>query len=198
MSWADTVNGLFAAYGREASEQQIRSYRAALETGTDWAVKRAIVEASRGTFQRLPTAAEILKLSFEIVSDENGKGERNQIEHNKVCGHYAKMARAEKWSLPQTDELIRICDRAFDPTSKTWRWTREKLNSEIGELIREIDSYREAKKAAEENGTETPDESKMSWAWALPKKGEVDWDPAVESLWDCVRRMELEQNRGSF
>lgn len=189
MSWADTVNGLFAAYGREASENQIRSYRAVLETGTDWAVKKAIAEAARGAFQRLPTAAEILKLSQEIIAEERGRGDRDQVEHNKICGHYAKMARSEKWSLAQSDELIRICDRAFDRHSKTWRWTREKLSSEISELVREVETFRDQKKEAEDRGTEPPDESGCSWGWALPKPGEVDWNPAAESLWECVQRI---------
>lgn len=189
MDHVDLVEGLFAAYGREANEAQIRSYVAVFKTGEAEAIAKAIVEASRGTFPKLPTAAEVLKLSQEIARYDRQVGERNQIEHNKLCGHYVKIATNENWTRAQKDQLIRICERAFDKRTKDWLWNRERLSEEIACLIHEVEQYRQAAEMAAARGAEPPDEESCSWGWAIPKPGEQDWDPQAETLWECVQRI---------
>jgi len=186
--YVDLVESLFAAYGREANEAQIKSYSTVFRTGNIQAISKAIVEATRGACPTLPTAAQILKLSQEIAQYDSKAGERSQIEHNKVCGQYATMARKERWTRPQTDQLIKLCDRAFDQHSKTWTCSREGLSEQVAYLVDEVEQYRQQCSLAERDNAEPPDESMTSWGWALPQPGERDWDPNKETLWECVHR----------
>ena len=184
VDYVNLVESLFSAYGRVASEQQIRSYSAVIKQGEPAAIKKAIVEATN-TFDQLPTAPQILKLSREIQKNAGEQGQRNKVRHQKIVDEYYQQALKAGWSLAQRDELMDVCDAAINRETGEWKWTEEKLRREVAEIVYAVDDYRRRCEEAEQRGETRPDEAAERWAWAIDPN---DWNPAKESLWDYVKR----------
>lgn len=185
----DLVSEMFAAYGREASEENLRAYVAVLKQGNPDGIVKAVVDATSGGYEKLPTAAQLLKLSHEILKYESEAGQRNKIKHEDIRHKYNQRAIRAGWSLAQRDELLRICDRAIDQKTGNWLWSEERLRQEVSELVYEVDEFRQKCDEARNRNTQMPDEEMQSWGKHLAKDGETDYDPAKESLWDVVRRI---------
>lgn len=184
----DLVSELFSAYGREPVEEQIRAYVAVFRAGNPDAIARAIIEATTGDHERLPTAAQIMRRAKEVTKYLAEEGQRNAVRYNELRAQYLKKAAKAGWSLPQRDELAELFDTAISSEGRI-RWNEERLRQEVSQLVYAVDDYRRRCEAAKINGEEVPDEKKERWAWALPQPGEIDYDPARESLWAAVQRI---------
>jgi hypothetical protein len=185
----DLVAELFAAYGREATEENLRAYVAVLKHAEPAAVQRAVVEACRGGVERLPTAAQLMKAAREIQKHNDEQGQRNKNQHTEIVNKYNQQAIKSGWSLAQRDELIDVCDAAFNHRTNQWKRTPEQLKQEVADLVGAVAKYRQACITADNDGRPRPDEHAERWAWALPKKREVLFDPAKETLWDHIKKL---------
>lgn len=185
----DLVSQLFAAYGRDANEEQLRAYMTVLRRQPNDYIAKAIIEATSGGFERLPTTSEIVKLSREIETVESQQGQRNKNRHSdfvKDC--YAKAIKAG-WSLAQRDELMEICDAAINKRTGQMFLTMQQLETQVSELVAAVNDYRRRCLTAEERGEPMPSEKAERWSWALPDETNNEWDPSKESLWDHVKRL---------
>ena len=170
MNLVDLVAELFAAYGRDAMEENLRAYVAVLKHGNESAVQRAIMEAVRGGSEKLPTAAQLMKAAREIQ-----KNDRQAVNAG--------------WSLAQRDELMDVCELAFDQKLAVWRWNESKLAQEVAKLAQAVKDFRRLVEQAKQEGKPEPDEVGQRWGWALPKPDRLEWDPAKESLWDHIKKI---------
>jgi hypothetical protein len=189
VSLVDVVAELFAAYGRDASEENLRAYVAVLKHGNEAAVQRAIIEAARGGNEKLPTAAQIMKRANEICKNDDEEGQRQKNRWNQIVTSYYQKAVAAGWSLAQRDELMDVCETAFDQRTGAWRWSEQRLADEVKKLVEAVNAFRDAVRQADDKGEPRPDEVRQRWGWALPKPDKLEWDPAKESLWDHVKKL---------
>lgn len=179
----EIVNGLFAAFGREPSEQIIRSYVAVLTGNDPRYISKAVIRLSREGGERVPTAAQIVKLIEEIAKDESNRPERELIEHTETVNFFVKKAIAAGWTIQQRDRLIDICDSAFDRSRKEWVKSREQLNREVQALIEEVREYRARLNQAELEGLQKPDERNQSW---FRESDSPEWDSAKENVFQFL------------
>lgn len=185
----DLVSQLFAAYGRDANEEQLRAYMTVLRRQPNDYIAKAIIEATSGGFERLPTTSEIVKLSREIENVESQRGQRNKNKHSefvKEC--YAKAIKAG-WSLAQRDELMEICDAAINKRTGELRLTFQQLEANVSELVAAVNDYHRRCLTAEERNEPMPSEKQERWAWAIDEPEGGEWDPARESLWEHIKRL---------
>lgn len=185
----DLVAELFAAYGRDAMEENLRAYVAVLKHGNESAVQRAIMEAVRGGSEKLPTAAQLMKAAREIQKNDNEEGQRNKNRWNEIVSGYYRQAVNAGWSLAQRDELMDVCELAFDQKLAVWRWNESKLAQEVAKLAQAVKDFRRLVEQAKQEGKPEPDEVGQRWGWALPKPDRLEWDPAKESLWDHIKKI---------
>jgi hypothetical protein len=189
VNMVDLVTGLFAAYGRDASEEQIRAYVAVLQTGDEQAVARAVRQAVAGGSERLPTASAIMRAARDLQRQDGEEAQRNKNRFNEIVTGYYRQAIAAGWTLPQRDELMDVCETAFDQRAGTWRWNERRLAEEVKALVVAVNGYRARCEAAQAAGLPLPPEHAERWGWAMPKEDVREWDPAKESLWDHIKKI---------
>lgn len=185
---------LFKAYVKEADELSLRTYVSVFKQYDYALVEKSIQRAVTGQFDRMPTVTQLVKLINTIRYEEAEQGSRNLVEHANLTSEYVQKAIQAGWTLAQRDELIDICDRAINLKTGQWKWSKPEWEGHIKTLIRNVNAFREACFLAKENGTPAPSEETQDWAWAIEKQNQNEWDPAKESLWECVKRI-AEGNR---
>lgn len=178
----DLIVGLFASYGRTANEEQIRSYCAVLKTIKPVFVQQAIAQAASGSSERLPSAAQLVRMAEAIAKNHNDQSLVNSNRWHQLAADYYRAANKERWTLPMKDELMRICNKSFDFDSGRWTCTEEALRQEVARLVYAVDEFRKKQLSATNDGRPAPDELAERWGWALPRDGTIDWDPSKESL----------------
>lgn len=182
---------LFKAYGKEADELSMRTYAAALKQVEQSLVERAIAKSVNGHHDKLPTVAQLMRLVDGLRTEDASEGDRNRVEHSQITSALVQDAIKAGWSLAQRDELIAICDDMICKRTGRWKLSKKQWNEEVNALIVKVKDYKRRCAEAVANETDMPDELEECWAWALPKEGEPeDWDPAKESLWDMVKRLQ--------
>lgn len=184
----DLVSQMFAAYGRDANEEQLRAYITVLRHQPNQYIAKAIMDATSGGFERLPTTSEIIKLAREIETVEGQQGQRNKNRHAEFVKDCYEKATRSGWNLAQRDELMEVCDAAINKRTGEMRLTFQQLEANVSELVGAVNDYRRRCLTAEERGEPQPSEKLERWGWAIDEP-EGEWDPKKESLWDHIKRI---------
>ena len=184
----DLVAELFGAYGREATEEQLRSYVSVLKHQPNAYIAKAVVDATSGGFDRLPTTSELIRLAREIEQVEGKQGERNKVRHQELANDYYRKAIKAGWSLAMRDELMEVLDAAINRKTGMWRLSEQQLHKEVSELVYAVNDYRRRCKTAEDRNEPLPSEKQERWGWSIEEHS-GGWDPAKESLWDHIKRL---------
>jgi len=185
----DLVSQLFAAYGRDANEEHLRAYIAVLRHQPNEYIAKAVMDATSGGFERLPTTSEIVKLAREIETVEGQQGQRNRNCHSEFVKDCYEKAVKAGWNLAQRDELMEVCDAAINKKTGEMRLTFQQLEIKVSELVGAVNDYRRRCLTAEERNEPQPSEKLERWAWAIDEPEGKDWDPKKESLWEHIKRV---------
>lgn len=192
VNYTSLVSQLFAAYGRDATEEFIRAYVTVFKTAKPEFLAKAIIEATTKRYDKLPTANQLVRLARTIEAEEANSVDRNRLEFLTTLDAFLLQARGKNWTLAQRDELIRICDSEFDWKRGMYRTSRAVMIEKVRELADEVREFRRASQEAFDLNAEMPDETNMSWAWAIT--GADEWDPAYENWKAFIERTERKQN----
>jgi hypothetical protein len=185
----DLVSQMFAAYGRDANEEHLRAYVSVLRHQPNNYIAKAIVDATSGGFERLPTTSEIVKLAREIETVESQQGQRNKNCHAEFVKDCYEKANKAGWNLAQRDELMEVCDAAINKRTGEMRLTFQQLKIKVSELVASVNDYRRRCATAEARGEPQPSEKLERWGWAINEPEGGEWDPKKESLWDHIKRI---------
>ena len=192
VNYTALVSQLFAAYGRDATEEFIRAYVTVFKTAKPEFLAKAIVESTTKRFEKLPTAVQLVKLARVIEAEEATTFDKNRMEYLTTLDSFLVQARGAKWTLCQRDELIRLCDEEFNRKRATYRTSRELMIEKVRELAQEVREFRKATEEAFEKNQPMPDETRTSWSWAIT--GDDEWDPAFENWKAYIERSERKEN----
>ena len=185
----DLVSQMFAAYGRDANEEQLRAYVTVLRHQPNQFIAKAVMDAASGGFERLPTTSEIIKLAREIQTFEGQQGERNKNRHAEFTKDCYEKAVKAGWTLAQRDELMEVCDAAINKRTGELRLSMQQLETKVSELVGAVNDYRRRCLTAEERGEPQPSEKLERWGWAIEEPKGKEWDPKKESLWEHIKRI---------
>jgi len=183
------IEFLFNAYNRPADYEKEKAFLVPLENYPIHLVAKAIVGYANSGQEKFPTVGTIIRRVIELQKEESEQGQKNIIEHDQWINKMYKKAIDAGWSLAQRDELVDLMERGINRQTGAIKQPASEISKNVAELVAKVKAFRLKVETARAHGEPEPDEHGEDWAWALPKPGDLDWDPATESLAQAVKRI---------